>query len=452
MRNELIGNLRGGLRCALFMRAPVVATWGQLALLLALSVVSLVFWQWVAAGFAPRFVPFELPGGLFPLILSLFASCAIAALARSPAQALGLLVVLLAAGLWLDAFVTLARLAADQVRGGWLPWLAAWSGTLWLVACVACVRTDAFVLDWPRRAAAAAIAVAVVGVPMVFAGGHGALFTAAPAARSPDTPDHERARREEVLYVQPELLASALAALEPRSPGRPNLYLVGVAGYGHQNVFKREVDAVDALFAERFGTRGRSVRLVNNPASILDTPIATRLSLRRTLKHVGTLMDEQDDILFLFLTSHGAKEGSFEMELWPFNLDPLTPADLRQMLDDAGIRNRVIVVSSCYSGTFVEALRDDHTLVITASAADRNSFGCSNEADFTFFGKAYFDLALRSTDSFTEAFDRALPLVAQREQQDGYTPSNPQRVAGPRIGEVLEKWRREREPALNPPK
>ena len=106
-------------------------------------------------------------------------------------------------------------------------------------------------------------------------------------------------------------------------------------------------------------------------------------------------MDRDEDILFLFLTSHGRPRPVLDRVL-PAPLADLTPAELRKMLDDAGIRNRVIVVSSCYSGSFVEALRDDDSLVITASAKDRNSFGCSNEADFTYFGKAFFDEALRA--------------------------------------------------------
>ena len=79
---------------------------------------------------------------------------------------------------------------------------------------------------------------------------------------------------------------------------------------------------------------------------------------------------------------------------------------------------------------------------MTASAKDRNSFGCSNEADFTYFGKAYFDEALRSGDSFVEAFDHALPTIAAREKKEDYTPSDPQRFVGAGIAAKLEAWRR----------
>jgi hypothetical protein len=130
------------------------------------------------------------------------------------------------------------------------------------------------------------------------------------------------------------------------------------------------------------------------------------------------------------------------MQFYPLQLTDLTPPDLRRMLDDAGIRNRVVVVSSCYSGGFVDALKNDDTLIITASAPDRNSFGCSNEADFTYFGKAYFDQALRATDSFIEAFNIAAPNIAAREKKEDYEPSNPQIFVGSHIGATLEALRR----------
>jgi len=94
-------------------------------------------------------------------------------------------------------------------------------------------------------------------------------------------------------------------------------------------------------------------------------------------------------------------------------------------------------VSACYSGGFVDALKDENSLVITASAADHNSFGCSNEADFTYFGKAYFDEALRETYSVIEAFERAKPKIAAREKEQDYEGSEPQIFIGESIRRPL---------------
>ena len=248
---------------------------------------------------------------------------------------------------------------------------------------------------------------------------------------------------EDAFYRQPQLLASALDAVKPGRKGVIDVYFVGVAGFGGEDVFMREVEAVTRLFKERFGAEGHAISLVNNPKRALDTPIASATSLRAALKRVGEAMDKDEDVLVLFLTSHGSQSHRFSLDLWPMSFKELDPATLRAALDESGIRNRVVIVSACYSGGFVEPLRNADTLVITAAAADRNSFGCSNEADWTYFGKAYFDEALRETYSFTQAFEAARPAIAARERRDGYEASDPQMALGGAIALKLAALERQ---------
>ncbi|HTP97963.1 MAG TPA: C13 family peptidase [Casimicrobiaceae bacterium] len=452
-RRGLLRNLRAGLRvvCFLGMRGTdVVADWTQFAMLLVLSVLSTLVWQMATVGWPGYVNLWALPETLFFVPLLCLAAWSMAALGRRADETLALVVSVMSAGLWLDAFIGLATLVADHLpakdAGPWVRWILFYVAVGWFVACLVVAASRRVALAWPARPLATLLAVAVVGYPLLTIGHDRTLWTKpyeesdAPAARA----DYDAVAREDVLYLQPRLLERDLAQLLPRQAGRPNLYLIGVAGYADQDVFRREVDAVDALFAERFGTRGRSLRLVNNRATVRTTPIATHTALAESLKRVGGLMDPEQDILFLFLTSHGSKNGRFSLSFYPLHLTDLTALELRGMLDEAGIRNRVIVVSSCYSGGFVEPLKDDDTLVMTASSRDRNSFGCSNEADFTYFGKAYFDEALRATDSFTEAFARALPVIAARERKDDYKPSQPQSFVGARIEAKLAAWREAR--------
>jgi hypothetical protein len=99
-----------------------------------------------------------------------------------------------------------------------------------------------------------------------------------------------------------------------------------------------------------------------------------------------------------------------------------------------------VVVSSCYSGGFVEPLASPRNLIITASAADRKSFGCSNDAELTDFGRAYFDEALRSANSFEAAFAAAEEAIARREVEKKRTPSQPRLHVGPAISEHLRRF------------
>ena len=134
--------------------------------------------------------------------------------------------------------------------------------------------------------------------------------------------------------------------------------------------------------------------------------MATRTSLEKALRALAQKMNPDEDVLLLYLTSHGSEEHELRVHQPPLPFDQLTPERLRAALDASGIRWRVLVVSACYSGGFTAALRADSAIVATASAANRRSFGCSNEAEWTYFGRAYFDEALRATHSFTRAFEQ----------------------------------------------
>jgi hypothetical protein len=149
-------------------------------------------------------------------------------------------------------------------------------------------------------------------------------------------------------------------------------------------------------------------------------------------------MDEGEDILFLFLTAHGSPDHTLDVSLAPYQLEQLTPVRLRQLLDESGIRFRVIVVSACYSGGFVRTLASPDTMVITASGADRASFGCRDGRQWTDFGRAYFKEALPATGSFEGALQRARELIAQREAAAKLTPSEPQISVGDAIRERLQ--------------
>jgi hypothetical protein len=100
------------------------------------------------------------------------------------------------------------------------------------------------------------------------------------------------------------------------------------------------------------------------------------------------------------------------------------------MLADSGIKWKVIVISACFSGGFIEPLKDDNTLIITAADAFHSSFGCDYDSDYTWFSQALYDEALRDTFSFVEAFDAAKKTVGDRERAEGIPPSNPQMFAG----------------------
>ena len=234
---------------------------------------------------------------------------------------------------------------------------------------------------------------------------------------------------EAAIYEQPRLLQQALDGIEPSISGETDWYFMGVAGFADQNVFRSEINKVRELFDVRFGTSGRSLSLINNAYSWLDEPIATKTSILRGLKRIGQQMNADEDVLFLTLSSHGNQD-IIQLANPPLAMENLDAAWLREALDASGIRWRVIVVSACYSGSFIDELASPTTVVITASAADKPSFGCTNTAEMTYFGQAFFAESLRSNTSFESAFKDARIRVHDRESVMGFEPSEPQMSIG----------------------
>lgn len=170
--------------------------------------------------------------------------------------------------------------------------------------------------------------------------------------------------------VDQAALAQALNALQPQRPGVTDLYVVGFAGDASDDVFRNETLYLRQLFEQRFAARGRVVTLVNNPDNLGErpyAPLATYDNLYDTLAAIGKRMDRKEDALLLFVTTHGTEDHTLYVQVDQDEEDFISPQDLRQALDDAGIGNRIIVLSACYSGGFIPALRSPDTLILTAA-------------------------------------------------------------------------------------
>jgi len=196
--------------------------------------------------------------------------------------------------------------------------------------------------------------------------------------------------------------------------------------FGEQSVFESEAKGAARIVADRFGVAKTIVRA--NTKTRADATIRT---LAATLKSAGRAMDADHEVLFLILTSHGSPAG-LAVEAGS-RREMLSPSALAAMLDAAGVRRRVVIISACYSGVFIPALANADTLVITAADADHPSFGCRDGAEWTYFGDAFFNVALRRTANLREAFALARTLVRKRERQDGFAASNPQIAGGENV-------------------
>lgn len=244
---------------------------------------------------------------------------------------------------------------------------------------------------------------------------------------------------EQLFFQQDELLAQGVKGLMEQRPGIVDVYFIGVAGDAAEDVFINEVQRAARIFSRDFEATGRTVLLVNNRSTFERLPLASRDNLNTALLGVARKMDPQEDLLVLFLTSHGEEEQGLIMDLDGFRLAGITPRGLRAALDGAGIRYRAVIVSACFSGAFVEELRNAETLVMTSARRDRSSFGCGHDGPYTYFGAAFFGAELPKDLSLVGAFERARDSLGAREAEEGLPPSEPQLWVGSEIAPLLEQ-------------
>jgi hypothetical protein len=312
------------------------------------------------------------------------------------------------------------------------------------------VITTAFLLQRPALVASEVDAAPRAAGKPADSGVARADATAPPAGAASDPDDEDSADAkwpedagspEQLLYAQTQMMDDAAASLAPRTPGKTNLYVIAFAGDGSENVFRNEAVYVEKLFTERFDAVGHTLVLINNPSTLPQYPIASLSNLQSAVAAVAERMDADQDILLLFLTSHGSRDHELYVDLNPLPLDQIAPDDLADLFIDTKVRNKVVVISACFSGGFIDALKGPETMVITAARADRTSFGCGTQSKITDFGRAFFATGLNDNDNIPAAFAEARRLIDQWETKAGEEHSEPQIATSPQIEERLRAWR-----------
>jgi hypothetical protein len=238
---------------------------------------------------------------------------------------------------------------------------------------------------------------------------------------------------EAILFEQAGRIDEALAAMGHTASSKPQAFFLGFAGVGDEKVFAQEIGLAGRVLGERYGIDDRSLSLINDQRDLQRAPLATVSGLKYALQGLGSRMNVDRDVLFLSISSHGAQDPAIVVSNSQLPLKDLSDEDLADALRESGIKWRVIIISACFAGAFIDSLRDPQTIVITAAAADRTSFGCSNDRDLTYFGEAFYRDALPDARSLQDAFDEAKSAIAARERREHVTASNPQAYFGAKM-------------------
>ena len=432
----LVQNVRAGARIVLFRRdafKKIQVSADQVFYLAVLDVLIVLALAWVGALPRPEFNAWGFASEGLGFAALFAVGYLFARLYRKKALITRFVVSVYCISPWFS-FVVFA-VKKSYVAWAQVPWVAGlvwWASVVWFFAVIGWILMRlAGKHDWRVGVTLAGFIAFILSTASM----HVEFFYAGEDAGT--KAHYKRLNAEEVFDAQPELLRSAARSLRAGRPGVPELYFLGFASYASQDVFKKEALYARELLDSRFDTRGRSLVMINHADTAKDIPLASTTNLRRMLKMIGRRMNAEEDVLFVYLTSHGSEKRGLAAQFWPLSLNDIPAENLKTYLDEAGIKWRVLLISACYSGNFIEVLKDDFTLVMTASAADKQSFGCSNARDFTYFGEAVFKEALNRERTFIPAFQSALAAINRREASEKLSPSSPQLSIGAKIAAKL---------------
>lgn len=229
-------------------------------------------------------------------------------------------------------------------------------------------------------------------------------------------------------------LDTALAQLQPQRPGTVDAYVLTIA-LDSDPVFAREARESGKVLSARYDGAGRTVTLAGPDGTRDDLPHGSIDALIVSLARIAELMDPKEDVLVLYSTSHGNELGlAYHYGDSAFGI--LSPARFKSVLDELGVKRRILLISACYSGVFVPKLSSKDTAILTAAAANRSSFGCEPDSEWTYFGDALINRALRQPQSLGDAAKEAAQTVAGWEARQRFLASLPQTA----IGDGVKDW------------
>jgi hypothetical protein len=138
----------------------------------------------------------------------------------------------------------------------------------------------------------------------------------------------------------------------------------------------------------------------------------------------------------VYFSSHGSPDG---LVLGDATLEPKT---LARMLNNAcADRPTVVILSACFSGVFVPALKAPNRMILTAARPDRTSFGCGQTNRYPYFDQCVLESWSGSSD-FPGLGHAVQACVAAREKKEHMSPpSEPQMWIGAGLTNGLPKWR-----------
>lgn len=205
-----------------------------------------------------------------------------------------------------------------------------------------------------------------------------------------------------------------------------------VAGDDSEAVFDNAVDALGEMLKAK-GVKPVD-RFTSDPQVANDNRrIATAIVLARAL---GATKAGSGTGCLIFITSHGSREGML-MRNDLANRRVLQPQLFDRMLDaGCGSAPTVAIISGCFSGVFLKPdIKAPNRIIITAARADRPSFGCGHEEQYTYFDSCMLQ-SWPDVQTWRALFDATAACVHDKENALGFKHSEPQASFGKAVASL----------------
>lgn len=228
-------------------------------------------------------------------------------------------------------------------------------------------------------------------------------------------------------------LAPTLALAAPNNGER--LFYIGLALYSEQWSENDVVELGDKL---RDDSRYQVVPMI---ASNLHShggrlPVADDDTIL-SFVHTAAAQAASHDVIFVHISTHGAPY-ELARRIGEGETTGLSSRELARVLSPLADRPTIIVISACYSGSFIRDLRGPRRIILTAARADRSSFGCGAGNRHTLFGEAALNAFREPDKSLRQIFNVIQRNVAGMERRQHFTPSQPQISVGAAVADLYD--------------
>ncbi len=225
---------------------------------------------------------------------------------------------------------------------------------------------------------------------------------------------------------------AALPAAATVQKAGPDVVLL--AGDGSLPVFDNAADAVERRLAALSDGRASVTRL-SASTEFLARHHGHPATLDQVLSAIGGMRPASGQGCLVFATSHGVRHEGLYLSM---GNDVLTPGELdRALLHGCGRAPTIVVVSSCFSGSFVKPpMRRANRIILTAARADRTSFGCGAGRVYTVFDQCLLG-ALDRESTWKMVHVSVRRCVRAEERREDVTPSEPQAWFGAKVADTL---------------